>query len=129
MTLLLWLTLQVFGPAQPVIDISWITQGLPATFIIADVYPSRPGSELVIWIPQAWMVTTAVQHPTRSGYAGMVPAPGICYEPWRGLGVITPGQWHIREVGDVTGDGRADWVFYTEAGLIQVYPSQPGYCE
>jgi hypothetical protein len=130
MTTLLLLAQLSFGAPLPPVDLTWITQGWLATLIVGPSFvPSQPGRSIAIWLPEAWVVTIAVNHPTRSGYLGLVAAPGVCYEPWRPLQILMPGVWHIRAEGDVTGDGNADFTFYTETGLMQVYPGTGGvYC-
>lgn len=105
-------SLNLTGPGSP---LAW-----PAPFWLVEVDARHPGPELLVaqrMFDDGFGFSLVVHdHPTRSGWSGLTPSPGICVDhPVHvALAVLEIGGGV--KVYDSNRDGRDDFVVITEVG-------------
>lgn len=107
--------------ADPVrFTVADIVQGLDYDLRFVEADQTRPGKELLVYLPTVNLVTVGRWHPTKHGVGGVLPGAGICVEAWKSLTVYL-NVWNFNTLGDADGDGIDDWVLYLQDGTVDHY--------
>lgn len=113
------LSAQGFG-SPSAINIDYVTFGMAYEIRGVEAMPDNPGNEILVFLPANWVFTVGRWHPTKHGFSGGLPGPGLCVEQWS---LVQPhgAVWHYNATMDVTGDGLTDFVIYLQDGSVDVY--------
>lgn len=115
-------TMQGAFVPQPMVQIDYVTGGQPVHLLSIEADPTHVGSEVLVYLPGAWIVSIGRWHPTKRGVGGSILGPGLCVEPWTLITVAGP-VWHYVSVLDGDGDGREEFLVWTDDGRVFPYTS------
>ena len=125
-TLLLLAQIAIPAPTPSAFDtplrmqITDVTGGFDFDLRGIEAEPTRPGREVLVYLPTLWVFSVGRWHESKHGVGGQLPGPGLCDEQWSL--VQPPGAvWHYNATMDVTGDGLTDFVIYLQDGSMDVY--------
>lgn len=125
-TLLLLAQIAIPAPTPSAFDtplrmqITDVTGGFDFDLRGIEAEPTRPGREVLVYLPTLWVFSVGRWHESKHGVGGQLPGPGLCVEAWTPILQAGP-VWHFNTSADFTGDGRDDFVVYLQNGTVDLY--------